>query len=96
MGDFKVHVKNIHYVANSANDKLKTLKQFPGDLKSMFPNIEELEIRHVDQIQTTSEQNWPKSLAKLEIVNFMSSSLPRFENSNIKELDLNKFEILQR
>ena len=94
MDDFKVQVKNIHYVANSANDELKTLKHFPGDLKSMFPNVEELEIRHVDHIQTTSEQNWPKSLAKLEIVNFMSSSLPRFENSNIKELDLNKFEIL--
>ena len=94
MGDFKVHVKNLKYYANSSNHEMKTLNEFPGDMKSMFLNVEELEILHVDHIQTTSEQIWPESLSKLEIVNFMSPSLPRFENSNIKELHLNKFELL--
>merc|ERR1719510_1645348 len=77
--------------STSSNEKDTTI-ELPSGLFEIFPNVEKLTILHYDHIILKPEnQTWPPNLQKMKITNLEKDrTLPKFVNSNIVELELDK------
>ena len=92
-GLFKSFKNNLTYVKLQGVIEEYDEVELPAVLPDFFPNLDYLDLWHIDKVVTTffsENQIWPPKLYKLDISDFNSSSIPIFSNSNITDLYLNK------
>ena len=71
----------------------KDYNETPGNLKNVFPSLEQLEVWWNVGIKSPSPhleiiQEWPRNLSTIRFVNLPSKSLPIIKNSQVKKLEV--------
>ena len=86
--------KNITKVTFKEDEKSAAI-ELPNELHKIFPKVEQLTILHYNHLIVKPEnQTWPPNLQKLKLTNMEKDQiLPKFVNSNIVELELEKSRI---
>ena len=95
--DFSKNITKVTFKEDpgpSSNEKGAAI-ELPNELHKIFPKVEQLTILHYNQLIVKPEnQTWPPNLQKLKLTNLGKDQiLPKFENSNIVELELEKSQI---
>ena len=86
--------KNITKVTFKEDEKSAAI-ELPNELHKIFPKVEQLTILHYSHLIVKPENpTWPPNLQKLKLTNMEKDQiLPKFVNSNIVELELEKSRI---
>ena len=86
--------KNITKVTFKEDEKSAAI-ELPNELHKIFPKVEQLTILHYNHLIVKPENpTWPPNLQKLKLINLEKDQiLPKFVNSNIVELELEKSRI---
>ena len=95
--DFSKNITKVTFKEDpgpSSNEKGAAI-ELPNELHKIFPKVEQLTILHYNQLIVKPEnQTWPPNLQKLKLINLEKDQiLPKFVNSNIVELVLEKSQI---
>ena len=95
--DFSKNITKVTFKEDpgpSSNEKGAAI-ELPNELHKIFPKVEQLTILHYNHLIVKPEnQTWPPNLQKLKLINLEKDQiLPKFVNSNIVELVLEKSQI---
>ena len=95
--DFSKNITKVTFKEDpgpSSNEKGDAI-ELPNELHKIFPKVEQLTILHYNHLIVKPEnQTWPPNLQKLKLINLEKDQiLPKFVNSNIVELVLEKSQI---
>ena len=95
--DFSKNITKVTFKEDpgpSSNEKGAAI-ELPNELHKIFPKVEQLTILHYNHLIVKPEnQTWPPNLQKLKLTNLGKDQiLPKFVNSNIVELELEKSQI---
>ena len=95
--DFSKNITKVTFKEDpgpSSNEKGDAI-ELPNELHKIFPKVEQLTILHYNHLILKPEnQTWPPNLQKLKLINLEKDQiLPKFVNSNIVELVLEKSQI---
>ena len=95
--DFSKNITKVTFKEDpgpSSNEKGAAI-ELPNELHKIFPKVEQLTILHYNHLIVKPEnQTWPPNLQKLKLTNMEKDQiLPKFVNSNIVELELEKSRI---
>ena len=95
--DFSKNITKVTFKEDpgpSSNEKGAAI-ELPNELHKIFPKVEQLTILHYNHLIVKPEnQTWPPNLQKLKLIYLKKDQiLPKFVNSNIVELVLEKSQI---
>ena len=95
--DFSKNITKVTFKEDpgpSSNEKGAAI-ELPNELHKIFPKVEQLTILHYNHLIVKPEnQTWPPNLQKLKLIYLEKDQiLPKFVNSNIVELVLEKSQI---
>ena len=95
--DFSKNITKVTFKEDpgpSSNEKGAAI-ELPNELHKIFPKVEQLTILHYNHLIVKPEnQTWPPNLQKLKLIYLEKDQiLPKFLNSNIVELVLEKSQI---